>query len=140
LGLHDRPPGEIAAAESGGKSQIVFDARAHSGLSARGLPLDHDGVETFGGPVNRGRQTGRSATDNCQVIKAGLGACAQPYLLRNLGRHALQKLGPVGKQYDRKIGRLGPKRLEETFGLRIAGGKLNVDPLIGDVIARQEIP
>ena len=57
-GLNDGPPGQIAATEPGGKSEIVLDARTHTRLAAGRFPLNYHGMQTFGGAINRGGQTG----------------------------------------------------------------------------------
>src|SRR6202034_930981 len=92
LGLHDGTPGEIGAAEATGKSKIVFDARAHAGLTTGSFALNHHGVQTFGSSINGSGQAGRTTAHDRTIVTAGLSAGAQSHFLRYVGGHALQKL------------------------------------------------
>src|SRR5260370_33621488 len=82
----------------------------------------------------------RSTTYNRQIVKVGLRAGPQADFLRNICRQTLQKLRSVREEYDREVRGLGTQGLHETLGFRIVGRKFHVDPLIGNAIARQEVP
>src|SRR5262249_46857637 len=47
LGLDHGAAREIGAAQSGGKTEVVFDARAQAGLSAGSFALNHHCTQTF---------------------------------------------------------------------------------------------
>src|SRR5271166_2334803 len=96
-------------------------------------------MQTFGGSINGSGQTGRPPTHNRQIIKAGLGARAQPNFLCDVGGYTLKKLWPVGEEHHGEIGRLWTESFQEALGFWIIGGKLDVSPLIGGVVARQEV-
>ena len=140
LGLEHGTPGQIAATEAGGKSKIVLNAGAHSGLTAGCFPLNHYCMQTFRGAIDGSGQPGRPSADNRQIIETGLGARPQSDLLRDVGGYTLKKLRPVGKQHHGEIASLRAQCLQEAFGFRIIGGTLDVNPLIRDTVARQEVP
>ena len=62
LRLHDGAPGKIGAAETGRKSQIVFDAGTHPRLTAGRFALNHYGVQAFGSSVNGSGETSGAST------------------------------------------------------------------------------
>ena len=66
-------------------------------------------------------------------------AGAQADFLRDIGGYAFEKLGAVGKKHDGKIGSLRPQGFQQQLGFGIIGGKLNVDPLVGNVIACEKV-
>ena len=74
LRLHNCATGEVATTKPHRKSQIIFDARTHSGLPTGSFAFDHHGVETFGCAVNGRGQARWSATDDRQIIKIRLRA------------------------------------------------------------------
>ena len=82
LGLRDRPPGQVRAAEAARKAEIVLDARRRPRLSARRFPLDEKRFKALRRPVNRRRQTGRAAADNHKVVKRLLCGRSQADFLR----------------------------------------------------------
>src|SRR4029077_5673871 len=112
----------------------------HSGLAAGRFPLDYNRVQTFRGAINSSGQTSRPSTDNRQIIKAGLGARPQPDLLRDVRGHTLKQLRPVWKKNYRETGGLWAQGIHKTLCLRIIRRRLDINPLIGDVIAREKIP
>ena len=139
LRLHHRAPGQIGSTEPHGESKIVLDARAHASLTAGGFALNHHRVQALGRSINGSSQAGRASTHDGQVIKVGLGACPQTNPLGYVGWDTFQKLGAVREKYDRKTSGVGPQNFQETLGFRVIGGKLDVNPLIGNSVARQEI-
>ena len=81
LRLVHGPPRQIATRKPGGETQIVLDAAARSGLSAWRLALYEDGLQAFGGSVDRGREAGWSSADDHQVVELLPGAGLKPDLL-----------------------------------------------------------
>src|SRR5579863_567027 len=139
LRLHYGAAGQVAATEPGRKSQIVLDTGAHSRLAAGRFPLNDYGVQTFRGAINGGGQTSRTSSHNGQVVEAGLGARPQPNFLCDVGRYTFKKFRSVGEKHHRETGRLWAQSFEQAFGLRIIDGSFDVDPLIRNVVASQEV-
>ena len=139
LRLHHRAPRQIAAAEPRRKSQIILDARTHSRLAAGRFPLDHHRMQAFRRAIDRRRQSRRPSAHDRQIIKVGLRPRPQPHFLGDIRRQAFQKLGSVREKHNRKTRGLRAQRLQKPLGLRIIGGNLHVDPLVRNVIARQEV-
>src|SRR5579864_4697618 len=137
--LHDSPASQIGTAESGGESEIVFDARTHSRLAAGRLPLDHNGVQALRGTVNGGRQPGRTSTYNGEVVKTCFGTRAQAHLLRDISGRALQQFCSIGEKHNWKFGGFRSQGPQQAFSLGVVSGELDVNPLVGDVISREEI-
>jgi hypothetical protein len=93
-------------------------------------------VQTFGGSINSGSQTGRPSTHNGQIIEGSLRSRSQPDLLRHIRRGTLEKLRTVGEEDHGQIGSLGAESLEKALSFGIIGRKLDINPLIRNVIAR----
>src|SRR5688572_27090958 len=49
IGLKLRTVSQVAAADAGGKAEEVLDERGRTGLSARRIAFQNDGLESFGG-------------------------------------------------------------------------------------------
>ena len=130
---------EIAAAQSHWESQIIFDARTHSGLAAGSFAFNHHGVQALGGTIHGCRESRRAAAYNRQIVEIRLGPRLQTNALRDVRRYALEQFGPIRKKYDRQARSLWTKYLEQTFRFWIIGRGFDIDPLIGNTIARQEI-
>ena len=58
---------ESLPADARGKSQIVFYLGARTCLSSRSHPLDHSRAESFGGCIDRSRETCRTGPDNGNI-------------------------------------------------------------------------
>jgi hypothetical protein len=58
---------ELGAADSRGKAEVVLDPARRPGLAAERGALDDQGVEPFGGAVDRGREACRTGSDDQQV-------------------------------------------------------------------------
>src|SRR5439155_12990248 len=71
-GLGHGAAGEIGAAEPGRKTEVVLDARAEPGLTAGRFAFDHHRVQAFAGAIDGGSETGGAASDNGEVVEAGL--------------------------------------------------------------------
>ena len=61
--------GEFLSGKAIGKSEIVFDFGAGSGLSAGRFGLDKQDVETFGCGVNGGGESRGTGADNDEVAE-----------------------------------------------------------------------
>src|ERR1700722_17983749 len=71
-GLGDRTPGQVGAAQSIWKSEIVLDPRTGSRLAARGPAFDEQGFQSFRCPIDAGGQTCRSGPYDHHVINSVL--------------------------------------------------------------------
>src|SRR5215216_4794919 len=68
LRLLDDPVGELRAADALGEPGVVVEAFGHAGLTAEALAVDHQGLQVLAGRVDRGRETGRPAAHDDQVV------------------------------------------------------------------------
>src|SRR5262249_48916666 len=75
--LRHRTRREVGTAEAGGKSEIVFDARAQPGLAAGRIALHDHRAESLRGAVDRGCKSRRPGAQDHQVVKLLLGTSAQ---------------------------------------------------------------
>ena len=71
--LGDTSACEVGAAESGGKAEIVFDAGTEAGLAARSFALHENRLQPFGAAVERAGKSGRSRSDDDDVIEPAAG-------------------------------------------------------------------
>src|SRR6266480_3824629 len=83
--LRHGAPRQVRARKSRGESEIVFNPGAHSGLAARSLSLNHHRAQSLARAIHGGGKSGRSASDNCQIIELSNGMTAQTDALRYLG-------------------------------------------------------
>src|SRR5216684_1637630 len=72
LRLRERTCGELLTGDAGRKSEVVFDAHAGAGLTARLVRFDHQHVETFRRRVHRGAKSGWSRTDDHNITYVAL--------------------------------------------------------------------
>src|SRR5438270_10169709 len=72
--LRDATASQIASAQPGWKPEVVFDAGAGAGLTARSLALDQHRIEPLRGTVHGRGQSRRATADDDQVVKRCLGA------------------------------------------------------------------
>ena len=68
LGLQNGAVRKFGAGNAGREAKVVLDLRGSTGLSARGVRVDHGGGESFRRCVHGRSQPRRTATDNHQVI------------------------------------------------------------------------
>ncbi len=90
--------GEIVAAESGRKTEIVLDPGAEPSLAAGRFAFDHDRAEAFAGAINGGSESSGAAADNSEVIEAGLRVRAQADLFGHGGQGRLGEPRAIGKK------------------------------------------
>ena len=120
VGLELREIGQIAAADSGGKAEEIFDQRRRAGLPAGRIALQHDGVESFRGRVDRSGQAGGTGAHDGEVAtnfilrrrrRAGeagrrsarpraatAGASGAPVAVMSAGRSRLVRLKTAGQR------------------------------------------
>src|SRR5207253_11403917 len=96
-GLGHGAAGEIVAAEPGRKTEVVLDARAEPGLTAGRFAFDHHRVQAFAGAIDGGSETGGAASDNGEVVEAGLRVRAETGFVGNRRERALGKPGVSGE-------------------------------------------
>src|SRR5215813_5905579 len=140
LGLYDRAPSQIAAAKPSWKAKVVLDSGAHACLAAGSFPLDHHRMQALGSSINSSSQSGRTPANDRQIVETGLRSRSQPNLLRHVSGYTLEKSSTIWENDDWKIGRLRTERFQQTLCLGIIGRKLDINPLIWNVIACQKIP
>ena len=66
--LQDRAIGQFAAGDPGRKAEIVFDAHAAPGLTARRNTFDDQRAKPLAGAIHRGREPRRPAAHDHQVV------------------------------------------------------------------------
>ena len=134
--LGERALGEVGAAQALGEAEVVLDRRALAGLSARGLALDDDRAEPLGSGVHPGREPGRAAADDADVVERLLGLDVR-------GRGRRRPRASVGDRSGSRSGTSTSGRsvaratgqLEQPPALLVA---LDVVPAVGDVVAGEE--
>src|SRR5918912_2877542 len=67
--LPDRALGEVAPPKPRGEAEVVLDPRALPRLPSRGVALDDERREPFGGPVHGGGESRGAAADDDQVVR-----------------------------------------------------------------------
>ena len=65
--------GQLRTRDPVGKSRVVIDAVADPGLAAEGTGIDDDGIDAFPSGIDGGRQPGRSAPNDDEVIRGPIG-------------------------------------------------------------------
>ena len=68
-GLGGRPPGKVAAPDTGGEAKVVLDPRALARLASDRFSLNEDRAQAFGRPVDGGPQAGWPAPDHDDVVE-----------------------------------------------------------------------
>ncbi len=68
LRLRDGAARQVAAADTVGEPEVVFDARARPRLSARAVAVEQERPQPFGGAVHRGRESGGARPDDHEVV------------------------------------------------------------------------
>src|SRR5580704_15776161 len=139
LSLHNRAPRQITSAQPARKAQIILDSRAHSGLSTGRLALNQDGGQSFRRAIDRGGQSCGTSAKYREIVEVGLRARSQANLLGNFGGCSLQQPRSVRKQDHGQTSGFFSQGLQQLLDLRIAGGDLDIDPLIRNMITRKKI-
>ena len=70
--LRRGPAGEVGAGEAHGEAEVVLDPRALAGLAARRLALDQRRSQALRRAVDGGREPGRPAADDHEVVELEL--------------------------------------------------------------------
>ena len=141
LRLHHRAARQVVAAETVRESQVVFDARTHSRLPARRFALDHHRVQSFRRAINGGRQSGRPSTHDRQIVEVGLrprpqpDPSARPPPARCPAAWSRRETAPPADWQ-----RLRPSASSSRLVSGSLAESFDVNPLVRDMIARQEIP
>ncbi len=105
--------GKRMARNAGGKSQVVLDARAGTGLTARRQRIEHDHAQPFRRRIDRRRQPGRARADDRHIIDpAAIDMRQQP--------QARQHLRGIGTTQHRAIG-ADDERQIVIGGIELAG-------------------
>ena len=135
-GLRHSPLREIRPCDAARKAQVVLDHRAGSGLAARRVLLDQQGVQPLGRRVHGVREPRRPAADDDDVVEGKGRRGMEAGLRRQLGVARGDHAAPVREQHDRQARRLPCDRREQLAALRVL---LDVDPLVGHLVAGQEL-
>ena len=127
---------QFAAADAGGKPEIVLDLRTAARLSARGVPIEQQRPQSFRCAVHRRRETGRAGADDHQVVEI-------ERRRRAIGRDARRPGAARGCAAPTRPRRTAPEarradagRVEQTLRVWIPR---HVEPAIGDQIAGEKV-
>ena len=104
--LVGRAARQVRAAQPGREAQVVLDPARLARLAARRLALDHHGLQALRGAVHRGRQPGRAAADDHEVVVVlrGVAGDAQP-LGQLEDRRALEHGAVLQQRHRQAVGR-----------------------------------
>ncbi len=75
---------EVGAGESARKTEIVFDAARHAGLTTWRFPLDHDCSQSLARAIDRRGQSGWTTTDDCEIVERFCCASSEPGVFSKL--------------------------------------------------------
>ena len=137
--LGRRPAGEIGAREADREAEVVLDPRALPGLPARGLrarpapcaaPPRRRRPLRRAPPARRRRPPGRRRGPPARVVDA------DP--LGHLAPLAARWSSPSVREHDDRQ-RRGPRRRPPRAAARAFGLVCDVEPAVGDVVAREEV-
>ena len=130
-------PRQVRAGEARREAEVVFDAARGAGLPPGRLALDEERAQPLTGSVHGGRQPGRPAPDDDEIVER----------VRSGDRHA-DRLGelagrwcaedPAVGEADDGLGRLG-RRIErggEAAALLVGDW---IEPDVRDLVAGQEV-
>ncbi len=130
-GLRVGPYREILAAHPGRETPVVADARAHPGLAADGLWLQHHRGQALGCPVDRGRQGGRPGTDHRHVVQAAARAGLHPDGLGELSVRRILQHPPVEHDHHRQRRRGGAGLFQQHLSRPAPPGRSRTGPRCG---------
>src|SRR5947209_8709862 len=126
--LSDSAHGQVCTGEAGGETEIVFDARTQSSLTARRFAFDDDGSESFGGSVHRSGESGGPTADDRDVVEVEAGAGTQSDPARDLLRVRLIEPIAVREEDHRQLQFNAIEAFHEPLDLRVALGGVGIQP------------
>ena len=136
LGLLDEAPGQLIPTDPVRESGVVIDPVRHAGLATQRGALDHHGVDALARGVDRGRETGRPATDDREVVERA----ARPHLQLKRARQLVVvrlKQHPAVAQHN---GWDRPAAALQLLNVSPRGGVLvDIDPVVLDAVLREEL-
>ena len=112
---HQRP-----SRDTGGKAEIIFDARGGARLPAEGAAIQHDDGQSLRRGVNRRRQSRRARTDDRHVVE--LRRIDRPHqadAARQLVIARIAQQFAVRAKHDRQVMRIDMKALDQRLRTRI---------------------
>jgi hypothetical protein len=130
------PVGQVGAGDPVGEPGVVLDFAADPGLAAEGAGIHDNSVDAFPGGVDSGRQPGRSAADDNQVVGASIRreGKADAACQRFVARVHLMSPVRVDHRWDDLPAALQLLEPPESFGVLI-----NVDTGVADPVGSEEL-
>ena len=126
---------ELLPGDPVGKTHVVLDARAGTGLPPDSHRVEGHGVEAFGRPVHRRRQAGGARADHDEVEQgSGHGPEGETEVLGEFPGRGMAQYRRAGDD-RRRIARAQPHAGENHVGVDRV---LEVDPLVGEMGPRRE--
>src|SRR5262249_16323737 len=95
--LRDRTASQVESAQAGRKAEIVFNSGTPARLPSRSLGVDKEGWEAVGCAIDGRSQTGRSGTDDYQIIKRQFRLRPQSQFFRHHSRSRIMEIRAVCK-------------------------------------------
>ena len=132
-------PREVAAGQARRKAEVVFNSPAQSRLASWRLSFHHDGLQAFRSAIHRGRQSGRTAAHNRQIVEFESRPGAQAESLSQILRTRFGYTLPVREHNQRQLELVGSEALHETVHFFVPAGCVRVQPLIGNLVSREKI-
>jgi hypothetical protein len=137
LRLHQGVAGQLGPGDPGRESQVVLDPRAGAGLPAGRDRLGREHVESLGGRVDRGRQSGRPGAHHDDVVDVLLAQClGEPGAAGELFQRGPAVELPFPPHYERRRRRRYLELPQDRLGLAVG---LQVEPLEGDQVPGGEV-
>ena len=134
-GLREGAAREVGSTDAGRKPEVVLDLGAGAGLAAGRVVLDEQGAQPLRSAVDRRGQPRGTRADDHEIVEGQ----ARPRLHADLfGQLAVRRgdeIAAVGEEEDRQLRRVA-ERADQLPRRRVL---VDVDPLIGDLIAGQEL-
>src|SRR5262249_19225979 len=126
--LCDGASSEIGAAKAGRKAEIIFDARAHAGLTAGSFALDHDRGKSFGRSVNGSREPRGSSAYDEEIIERCSCVGTQTEFCGKVGLRRIGKRGAVLKNGRGQRERFALGDFESLTHFFVAFSRFHIEP------------
>jgi hypothetical protein len=129
-------PREVRAAQPRGEAEVVLDPARLAGLAAGRLTLHHHRAQPLRRAVHGGREAGRTAAHDDQVVVVGRRLRGHAQALGQLEHGRTLEHGAVLQQRDGEAAVADPGDREQLARLAVA---LDVEPARRHAVSREEV-
>jgi len=136
VGLSHEPFGQLRAGDAVGEARVVVYLAADAGLASERAGLHHHGVDAFPGGVDGGRQPGRPAPDDDQVVGRPGGGAGEADVAGQGLVARIHLMGPVRVDHRRDDLSAVLQLLEPLDGLRLG---VDVHVGVADLVRGEEL-